>query len=114
MVTEIIRERVPVFEKSSIDEFYIDLSGTDRFFGSYKLASELRQTIVKESGLPISFGMSTNKTVSKIATGEAKPDNQIKIDHGNEKPFLAPLSVKKIPMVGTKTYQTLRNLGVKK
>lgn len=114
IVTEIIRERVPLFEKSSIDEFYIDLSGTDRFFGSYKLASELRQTIVKESGLPISFGMSTSKTVSKIATGEAKPDNQIKIDYGTEKPFLAPLSVKKIPMVGTKTYQTLRGLGVKK
>ncbi len=114
IVTEIIREKVPLFEKSSIDEFYIDLSGTDRFFGSYKLASELRQTIVKESGLPISFGMSSSKTVSKIATGEAKPDNQIRIDQGNEKPFLAPLSVKKIPMVGNKTYKTLRGLGVKK
>jgi len=55
LVTEIIRDRVPLFEKSSIDEFYIDLSGTDKFFGSYKLASELRQTIVKESGLPISL-----------------------------------------------------------
>ena len=114
MVTDIVRERVPVLEKSSIDEFYADLSGMDKFYGCYQHASELRQLITKETGLPISFGLSVNKTVSKVATGEAKPDNQIKIDFGNEKPFLAPLSVKKIPMVGTKTYQSLRNLGVKK
>lgn len=111
-VTEILQERVPVLEKSSIDEFYADLSGMDRFFGCYQYASEIRDTIYKETGLPISFGLSANKTVSKIATGEAKPDNKLYIDKGNEKPFLAPLSVKKIPMVGDKTYQTLRNLGV--
>ncbi|WP_224485012.1 DNA polymerase IV [Robertkochia aurantiaca] len=112
-VTEIIKEKVPLFEKSSIDEFYADLSGMDRFFGCYKYASELRHTIIKETGLPISFGLSVNKVVSKVATNEAKPNNQLKIDFGFEKPFLAPLSVKKIPMVGDKTYQTLRNLGVK-
>jgi DNA polymerase-4 len=114
MVTDIIREQVPVFEKSSVDEFYIDLTGMDRYFGNLKFASELRQRIIKETGLPISFGLSENKTVSKVATGEAKPNNQIMIDYGTEKPFLAPLSVKKIPMVGDKTYQTLRNLGVQK
>lgn len=113
-VTEIIRERVPLFEKASIDEFYIDLSGMERFFGSLKLASEIRQKIIIETGLPISFGLSVNKTVSKIATGEAKPNNQIRIDYGTEKPFLSPLSIRKIPMVGQKTYQMLRNLGVKK
>lgn len=113
MVTEIVKERVPVLEKASIDEFYADLSGMDKFFGCYQLASEIRETITRETGLPISFGLSQNKTVSKIATGEAKPANQMKIDFGNEKPFLAPLSVKKIPMVGTKTYQQLCNLGVK-
>ncbi|MBC7000621.1 DNA polymerase IV [Cytophaga sp. FL35] len=113
MVTEIIQEKVPLFEKSSIDEFYADLTGMDRFFGSYKYASELRQRITKETGLPISFGLSVNKVVSKVATNEAKPDNQLKIDFGHEKPFLAPLSIKKIPMVGDKTYQTLRNLGLR-
>lgn len=113
LVTEIIRDQVPLFEKTSIDEFYLDLTGMDRFFGCYKLASELRQKIMKESGLPISFGMSVNKTVSKVATGEAKPNNQIRIDKGTEKPFLSPLSVKKIPMVGDKMYQTLRGLGVR-
>ncbi len=113
VVTEIIKEKVPIFEKSSIDEFYADLSGMDRFFGSYKYASELRQKIINETGLPISFGLSINKVVSKVATNEAKPNNQLKIDFGLEKPFLAPLSIKKIPMVGDKTYQTLRNLGIK-
>jgi len=113
IVTEIIKEHVPLFEKSSIDEFYADLTGMDRFFGSYKYASQLRQRIIKETGLPISFGLSGNKVVSKVATNEAKPNNQLKIDYGLEKPFLAPLSIKKIPMVGDKTYQTLRNLGLR-
>lgn len=113
-VTEILKEHVPVLEKASIDEFYADLTGMDKFFGCYKYASELRQTIIRETGLPISFGLSVNKTVSKVATGEAKPNNQIKIDAGYEKPFLAPLSIKKIPMVGDKTYQTFCNLGIKR
>lgn len=113
VVTEIIKEYVPVFEKSSIDEFYADLSGMDRFFGCYQYASEMRKKIIKETGLPISFGLSANKVVSKVATNEAKPNNQLKIDEGLEKPFLAPLSIKKIPMVGDKTYQILRNLGLR-
>ncbi len=113
-VTDIIRESVPVYEKTSIDEFYMDLTGMDKFFGTMKYASELRQRILKETGLPISFGLSQNKTVSKIATGEAKPNNQLRIDYGSEREFLAPLSVRKIPMVGIKTYQTLCNLGVRK
>ena len=112
-VTEIIKEQVPLFEKSSIDEFYADLTGMDRFFGCYRYATELRQRIIREAGLPISFGLSVNKVVSKMATGEAKPNNQLKIDFGYEKAFLAPLSIKKIPMVGDKTYQTLRNLGLR-
>jgi DNA polymerase IV len=113
MVSEIVREAVPVFEKTSIDEFYCDLTGMDKFFGCYKFASELRQRVISETGLPISFGLSANKTVSKVATGEAKPNNQKLIDYGTEKPFLAPLSIKKIPMVGDVTYQTLRNLGIR-
>lgn len=112
MITDIIQEDVPLYEKTSIDEFYIDLSGMDRFYGSYKLATELRQKITRESGLPISFAMSENKTVSKIGTGEAKPNGQKQILKGTEKEFLAPLSIKKIPMVGDKTYQLLRDMGV--
>ncbi len=112
-VTEVIKESVPLYEKTSVDEFYIDLTGMDKFFGCHKLASELRQRIIKETGLPISFGLSLNKTVSKIATGEAKPNNEIRILTGTEKPFLAPLSVKKIPMVGNVTYKALCDLGIK-
>lgn len=113
-VTDVIKESVPLYEKTSIDEFYIDLTGMDKFFGCHKLASELRQRIIKETGLPISFGLSLNKTVSKIATGEAKPNNEIRILSGTEKTFLAPLSVKKIPMVGNVTYKSLCDLGVKR
>ncbi|MDH3322600.1 MAG: DNA polymerase IV [Flavobacteriaceae bacterium] len=114
LVTDVVKESVPVYEKSSIDEFYIDLSGMDKFFGCHQLASELRNKIINETGLPISFGLSVNKTVSKIATGEAKPNNEIRIASGTEKPFLAPLSVRKIPMVGQVTYKSLCDLGIKR
>lgn len=114
LVTDIIKGEVPLYEKTSIDEFYVDLTGMDRFFGCQQIASELRAKIIRESGLPISFGLSMNKTVSKIATGEAKPNNEITISSGEEKPFLAPLSVRKIPSVGEKTYRSLCDLGVKK
>lgn len=113
MVTNILQENVPVLEKASVDEFYADMSGMDKFFGCYKYASELRQKVMKQTGLPISFGLSENKTVSKMATNEAKPNNQLKIDHGMEKTFLSPLSVQKIPGVGEKTYHTLCHLGIR-
>lgn len=112
-VTEVIKESVPLYEKSSVDEFYIDLTGMDKFFGCVKLASELRQRIIKEVGLPISFGLSTNKTVSKIATDQIKPNNQMQVHKGTEKSFLSPLSVSKIPMVGKATYRALCDLGIK-
>jgi DNA polymerase-4 len=112
MVTDVIADSVPLYEKSSIDEFYIDLTGMDRFFGCLTLSKELKNKILRETGLPISFGLSANKTVSKIATGTAKPEGQAFVEHGTELPFLAPLSVKKIPGVGNETYKTLRNLGI--
>ncbi len=114
IITDIIRERVPLYEKTSIDEFYIDLTGMDKFFGCFKYATELRSVIMKETGLPISLAMSCNKTVAKIGTGQAKPNGQLEIILGNEKEFLAPLSIRKIPMVGEKTYSLLRNMGIEK
>ena len=83
-VTEIIREHVPLFEKSSVDEFYVDFTGTERFFGAWKLASELKHKIERETGLPNSFGLSINKTVSKVATGDAKPNGQQNVERGIE------------------------------
>lgn len=112
IVTEIIEEKIPIVEKASIDEHYLDMTGMDRFFGTWKLVQELRQRIMDETGLPISFGLSVNKTVSKIATGEAKPCGAKKVDGGTEKPFLAPLSIRKIPGIGPKTYPLLRNMGI--
>ncbi len=112
LVTEIIAESAPVYEKASIDEHYLDITGMDRFFGSLKWTRELRRRIIKESGLPISFGLSVNKTVSKIATGESKPNGELYIPPGKVKPFLFPLSIRKIPMVGPKSYRLLRSMGV--
>ncbi len=112
LVTEIIAESAPVYEKASIDEHYLDITGIDRFFGSLKWAHALRQRIIDESGLPISFGLSVNKTVSKIATGESKPNGERYIPPGKVKPFLFPLSIRKIPMVGDKNYRLLRSMGV--
>jgi DNA polymerase-4 len=114
-VTQVIRENVPLFEKTSVDEFFVDLTGTDRFHGSWKLAVELRQRIIKQIGLPNSFGMSINKTVSKVATGEGKQHGgQILVPRGTEKPFLAPMPIERIPGVGEKTAHLLRSMGVAK
>ena len=113
LVTEIIEESSPTFEKSSIDEFYIDASGMDKYFGAFKWAVELRKKIIKESGLPISLAMSVNKLVSKVATGEFKPNAQQHIPAGTEKEFLAPLGIEKIPMIGKQTATFLYDMGVR-
>ncbi len=113
LVTDIIAEDAPAFEKSSIDEFYVDMTGLDKYFGCYKWSLELREKIIRESGLPISFGLSSNKLVSKVGAGEAKPNGAKKIDTGEEKNFLAPLPVRKIPGVGKQTTKKLQYMGVK-
>ncbi|MEN4761673.1 DNA polymerase IV [Chryseobacterium sp. C39-AII1] len=112
-VTQIIQEKVPVMEKASIDEFYLDLSGMDKFFGCYQWTKEIATAVTKETGLPISFALSANKTVSKIGTGEAKPVGRLEIKDLEIKPFLNPLSIKKIPMVGDKTFQLLSRIGIR-
>ncbi len=112
-VTEIIAERAPAFEKSSIDEFYVDAGGMDRYFGAFAWAKELRQAIMKQSGLPISMALSANKLVSKVATGEFKPNAEAQIAPGTEKDFLGPLAVEKIPMIGRQTASFLHDMGVR-
>ncbi len=112
MVTEIIAEKAPVYEKASIDEHYLDITGMDRFFGCQKWSHELREYLIKNTGLPISMGLSINKTVAKIATGEAKPNGEKKVEQPEVKPFLAPLSIAKIPMIGKQTYRLLRSMGI--
>ncbi len=112
LVTDIIQSKVPLYEKASIDEFYIDLTGMDKFFGCARFTAELKQTIIKETGLPISYGLASNKLISKVATGEVKPNGQKEIFFGQEKPFLAPLKISKLPMVGKQTGELLRQMGV--
>jgi DNA polymerase-4 len=112
IVTEIIRDSTPLFEKASIDEFYVDLTGMDRFHGCSLFTAELKKKVLRESGLPISYGLASNKLISKVATNEAKPNGQLEIAFGNERNFLAPLSVQKLPGVGRETAQLLVMRGV--
>jgi len=112
MVTGIIAASAPVYEKASVDEHYIDITGMDRFYGSLKWTQELRRKIIAETGLPISFGLSVNKTVSKIATSEAKPNGEKQVTAEGVKPFLHPLPISKIPMIGEKTFHLLRSMGI--
>lgn len=112
IVTEVIEAYAPGFEKTSIDEHYVDLTGMDRYWGAWKWARELRTRIIRETGLPISLGLSVNKTVAKIATGEAKPNGELQVLQDRVQSFLDPLPVRKIPMVGEKTAQQLRAMGI--
>jgi DNA polymerase IV len=114
LVTQIMEESSPVMEKASIDEFYMDISGMDKFFGCYKWTSELSQRVTHETGLPISFGLSINKTVSKMATSEGKPVGRIEVHEKGVQAFLNPLSIKKIPMLGDVTFQLLSRIGIRK
>jgi DNA polymerase IV len=111
-VTEIIAAKAPLFEKASIDEFYIDLTGMDKFFDPYQWTIDLRNEIMTQTGLPISFGLATNKMVAKIATDEAKPNGYLFVQPGMEKQFLAPLSVSKFSGVGEHTFQRLKEMGI--
>lgn len=114
-VTEIIKAESPEYEKASIDEHYIDITGMDKYVKHSLLwTKELRDKIVTETGLPISFGLSCNKTVSKIATGQFKPNGEGYVPPGTEKEFLAPLSISKIPGLGKKTYALLSGKGIEK
>ena len=112
LVTDIMQDSVPLFEKASIDEFYVDLSGMDKFFGCSRFAGELKTKVLKESGLIVSYGLASNKLISKVATDEIKPNGQLEIAFGKEKSFLAPLPVQKLPGIGKETAYKLIRRGV--
>src|SRR5690606_30281032 len=113
LVTDVVADTVPVMEKASIDEFYVDLTGVDRFFGCSQFMVELKNRIRKESGLPISYALASNKLVSKVATDDAKPDGRKEIAHGLEKSYLAPLKIERMPGIGQKTSALLQQMGVR-
>ena len=112
MVTNVIANRAPLFEKASIDEFYIDLTGMDKYDDPFQWTIRLRDEIIQTTGLPISFGLAGNKMVAKIATDMAKPNGYIQVPPGKEKEFLAPLLVSRISGVGEHTLQILESMGV--
>lgn len=112
-VTQIIANKAPAFEKASIDEFYIDLTGMDHFFDPLQWTIDLRAAITEETGLPISFGLASNKMVAKIATDEAKPNGYLFVQPGKEQEFLAPLKVEKISGVGRQSVEILHEIGIK-
>ena len=112
LVTGIMQDTVPLFEKASIDEFYIDLSGMDKFLGCSLFARELKKKVLKESGLVVSYGLASNKLISKVATDEVKPDGQLEIAFGQERTFLAPLPIGKLPGIGKETAYKLIRRGV--
>ena len=111
-VTQIIASKAPLFEKASIDEFYLDLTGMDKFFKPLQWTIELRKQIIDETHLPISFGMGSNKMIAKIATDEAKPNGYLQVPPGREREFLAPMPVNKIPGVGDHTWEVLKAMGI--
>jgi len=112
-VTQIIASKAPLFEKASIDEFYLDLSGMDKFFSPLQWTIDLRELITNETGLPISFGIGRNKMVAKMATNEAKPNGFLQVPEGKEKEFLSNLELNKIPGIGEQTSKVLLHHGFK-
>jgi DNA polymerase-4 len=113
-VTKIIEEMVPLYQKASVDEFYIDLTGTDRYYDPYQLATQVRERIIKETKLPISFGLASGKTIAKMATNRAKPNGQLFVPHGSEMAFLAPLPIRAIPGMGESTCKKIYEYGIEK
>ncbi|MFM6925976.1 MAG: DNA polymerase IV [Ferruginibacter sp.] len=111
-VTKIIAAKAPLCEKASVDEFYIDLTGMQRFFDPLQWTIDLRKQIMDETKLPISFGLASNKMMAKIATDEAKPNGYLQVPFGKEKEFLAPMKVSKIPGVGEHTYEVLKSMSI--
>ena len=112
IVTEIIASKVPLFEKASIDEFYCDLTGMDKFFGVSQYTRELRESIIRETGLPISCGLASAKFIAKMASNEAKPNGFLEVPNGREKDFLWPMGIEKVNGVGKQGEQQLKNFGL--
>lgn len=113
-VNEIIAEKAPLFERASIDEFYMDMTGMDRYHSSILFTRELVKRISNETGLPLSFGLSVNKTVAKMCTNYAKPNGQLEIQASQVQPFLDPQSIRSIPYLGENSFRLLRRMSIKR
>jgi DNA polymerase IV len=112
-IEAIFSDFTPKVEMVSIDEAYLDLSGSERLLGSpLPLAQRLRESIFHRTGLSASVGISSSRMVSKVASDLAKPAGILQVWPGLESVFLSPLRLGKIPGIGPVTEQHLRSLGL--
>jgi DNA polymerase IV len=112
-VATILAKFSPIVEMVSIDEAYLDLSGTERLHGpALATADKLLRTITACTGLPCSAGLATTRLVAKVASDQAKPRGLVWVAPGQEAQFLAPLPVRKIPGIGEVTERALRALDI--
>src|SRR6202008_712730 len=112
-VASILARFSPIVEMVSIDEAYLDLSGTERLHGPPLAATDkLLRTITRDTGLPCSGGLATTRLVAKVASDQAKPRGLLWVPPGSEARFLAPLPVRKIPGIGEVTERALRALSI--
>ena len=114
-VATILAQFSPIVEMVSIDEAYLDLSGTERLHGPpLAAADKLLRTITRETKLPCSGGLATTRLVAKVASEQGKPRGLVWVTPGMEARFLAPLPIRKIPGIGEVTERALRALGIEK
>ena len=112
-VASILAKFSPIVEMVSIDEAYLDLSGTERLHGPpLAAADKLLRSITKQTGLPCSGGLATTRLTAKVASDQGKPRGLVWVPPGMEARFLAPLPIRKIPGIGEVTERALRALGI--
>ena len=112
-ISEIIKDRAPVYERASLQSFYLDISGMDRFFGCFGWTKELSQNVLEHSGLNPSWALSVNKTVSKIGAVGTYPARPMNIGSNDVKPFLNPLPIQRLPQIGDTTFQLFSRIGIR-
>lgn len=112
-VRRILETVSPLVQMASIDEAYVDVTGSQKLFGGDDaIAAYVRDTIRRETQLPCTVAIAPNKLVSKIASEEAKPDGYCRIQPGEEEAFLAPMPVRRLPGAGPRTCEVLESLGI--
>jgi DNA polymerase-4 len=114
-VYKILGAFTPQVEMASIDEAYLDMTGTERLHGPpLKAAHNLHQRMKTETGLNCSVGIGSSRLIAKVSSGQAKPNGILYIVPGEEAKFLAPLNVREIPGVGKVMESNLHALGIQK
>ena len=109
---DILADYSPSFQPGGLDEAYLDVTGCQNFGSWHNLAIKIKERIKRETGLVASIGIAPSKVVAKIASDLSKPDGLIEVASGEEKAFLSPLPVQKMPGVGEKTNQVMKSMNI--